>query len=244
MAYIITWDASSPDGAITPAADIDQEIQDLKASLGERLVQVIPEWADDLADPKKIAIVVDVIANRPATPDFQGEMFFATDTQTLYIADATPEWKSTGGIAVEEGDDTVISQTFFCHAHLAATATVPNTDVWQKLGGWIVDNEYGSFYNGILPFQFKAPATGQYKISANVVAAQGPLSISIGRQGSAPVMDARGLTNTPGSQSMSNLNMILNIVADAYIEFYVKNSGTATSFVYHPYSHMTIHRLP
>ena len=105
MAYSKGWDASEPDGAITPAADIDVEIQDTKVAVGERLVEVIPLWADDLEQPKKLSIIVDVIANRAATPDFAGEMFFATDTQVLYVADATPEWKSTGGIVVEEGEE-------------------------------------------------------------------------------------------------------------------------------------------
>lgn len=56
MAYSIPWDEASPDGAITPAADLDVEIQDVKTSLRERLEQVIPDFGDDLVDPKVIPL--------------------------------------------------------------------------------------------------------------------------------------------------------------------------------------------
>lgn len=52
MAYNVAWDESLPDGDITAADDLDTELQNLKTSLRERLEQVIPDFGDDLVDPK------------------------------------------------------------------------------------------------------------------------------------------------------------------------------------------------
>ncbi len=54
MAYTIPWDESDPDGSITAASDIDAEFQQLKTALRERLEQVIPDFGDDMVDPKVI----------------------------------------------------------------------------------------------------------------------------------------------------------------------------------------------
>jgi hypothetical protein len=78
MAYTVPWDESSPDGAITPAADIDVELQDLKTSVAERLEQVIPGWRDDLVDPKVIpSTVID------ASTAFSWSIFFASGTTII-----------------------------------------------------------------------------------------------------------------------------------------------------------------
>jgi hypothetical protein len=70
MAYTIPWDEASPDGAITPAADIDVELQNLKTSIRERIEDVIPDWANDGVDPKTIPLVDSqyCIAQVPYTP--------------------------------------------------------------------------------------------------------------------------------------------------------------------------------
>lgn len=168
MAYTQGWDASAPDGATTPAADIDVEIQNLKTALGERLVQVIPEWADDLEDPKKIAIVYGLIADRPGTPDFPGELYFATDTGVLYIADGTPEWKAAGtGITPpEEGEDTG-SATYFVAANKLGTQACGGGGT-TVISGWIVATGYGSWYSGGSPTRFTCPAGGTYELFASV----------------------------------------------------------------------------
>ena len=245
MAYSKGWDASAPDGAITPAADIDTEIQDTKVAVGERLVQVIPEWADDLKDPKKLSIVADVIANRAATPDFPGEMFFATDTQVLYIADTTPEWKSTGGI-VEEGDpESPPSTSLFVAANLASQATIASTGAWIKLQGWTIPNQSGSFYDGGSPSRFTISTTGSYKVSGsfNILPSNSPTTVAAGTNGFNPVSGiaagpVAGVVNAAGSFST-----IMTFVTAGYIEFWAKNTGAASSFIYTT-SNITIHRLP
>ncbi len=53
MAYSVAWDESDPAGSV-PANTIDTEIQETKIAIRERIEQVIPDWSDDLVDPKTI----------------------------------------------------------------------------------------------------------------------------------------------------------------------------------------------
>lgn len=243
MAYAQGWDASAPDGAITPAADIDVEIQNLKVALGERLAEVIPEWADDLEEPKKLSIIVDVIANRAATPDFAGEMFFATDTQVLYVADATPEWKSTGGIVVEEGEEQP-SATFYTCAYLATLNTIVNNDTWVKVGGWVEIDQYGSFYNGFNPLRFTPPAAGTYMISCGFVVAPSNSSVSmdVTKNGATPSGSAYVIQGG-NTQGTIPLVRIMTIAAGDYINFWAKSVLGSSAYLYTP-STVTIQRLP
>jgi len=128
MAYVIPWDEASPDGAITPAADIDVELQDLKTSVAERLEQVIPGWRDDLVDPKVIPSAA--IDNSSA---FAWSIFFASGTvlvpstgaqlqlsltQGLNVPGENP-WSTSGGNAVlpDDGSYVVIGNpTLKCYA--------------------------------------------------------------------------------------------------------------------------------
>jgi len=245
MAYGQGWDASAPDGAITPAADIDAEIQDTKVAVGERLVEFVPEWADDLKQPKKISIVSGAHADRPATPDFQGEMWFSIDTQILYIADATPEWKSTGGIAVEDGDpEAPPSTTLYIYAKLAGLGTIPATNSWTLLGGWEDVLQYGTFYIPItFPFRFYLNTAGTYKIdSAFVIDPNGSAThVDYGVNGADPTGTARGIVD--GAAGTPSFNKIQTFSAGDYIEFYAKCAGGGSASVY-TNSHIAIHRLP
>lgn len=119
MPYTREWDEASPDGATTAAADIDTVFQHLKTDLRERLAQVIPGWADEDVDPKRIAVTIGTLANRPATPS-NGEIYFATDESLLYIYTGTWETVAGGGSGGGGGG-------FTSHTNLYAS-TVPSTD--------------------------------------------------------------------------------------------------------------------
>jgi hypothetical protein len=95
MAYTIPWDEASPDGAITPAADIDVELQNLKTSIRERIEDVIPDWANDGVDPKTIPLVDSqyCIAQVPNTP-------VSTAIQTFPVTIIHDE---NGGFALASG---------------------------------------------------------------------------------------------------------------------------------------------
>lgn len=91
MAYSESWDEAAPPGS-SNAATIDTIIQLVKTALRERLEQVIPDFGDDLIDPKRIVIGIDVVANRPAAIDaYAGEVFYATDETIIYVFDGT-DW--------------------------------------------------------------------------------------------------------------------------------------------------------
>lgn len=89
MAYTRAWNEATPAGTL-PADQIDTAIQDDKIAVRERLEQVIPDFGNDLIDPKVLAagsarISVGTEAARPANPTLDGEVYFATDTETLSI---------------------------------------------------------------------------------------------------------------------------------------------------------------
>lgn len=243
MAYGVGWDPSSPDGAITPAADIDVEIQNVKTAIGERLVEFVPEWADDLKQPKKIAIVYGALSARPAAPDFPGEMYFATDTQTLFIADATPAWLSTGGI-VEEGED-VPSTTFFVAGHLAALKTIPATDTWTKLSGYVITNQSGSFYDSGFPSRFTVTTPGSYLLigSFGILPSNSPTTVSYGTNGSNPIASLQTPYVGGVSIAAASFSAILTFPVAGYIEFFAKCSGGSDAYI-QTTSGITIHRLP
>lgn len=250
MVYSIGWDASSPDGAITPAADIDEEIQNLKTSLGERLVEVIPEWADDGEEPKKLAIVVGTLAARPAAPDFAGERYFAEDTQTLYIGNTALEWVSTGGIVVEEGDPEAVSQSFSAFLTLSSSYNLPSDTSWHKLAGYTDEGHRGSFYSGTQPSRITVPTAGDYKFSCVFCLASGSdvsMDVGYGILGAPnPVITA--FAHKAGEvEGGYPLEFIVHSFAVGnYVEFWVKQAtGTSSAWVYSSgYTHITVHRLP
>ena len=85
MAYTVPWDEASPDGAITPAADIDVELQNLKTSVAERLEDVIPDWRDDLVDPKVLAPYVIDNSSVWALYEFTGAQGIRSDGVPVII---------------------------------------------------------------------------------------------------------------------------------------------------------------
>jgi hypothetical protein len=244
MAYSKGWDASTPDGAITPAADIDVEIQDTKVAVGERLAEFVPEWADDLAQPKKISIQSGDHSARPATPDFQGELWFSIDTQTLYIGNAALEWVSTGGV-VEEGDTETPSTSLFVAGYLAAQASIPPTGAWVKLQGWIIPNQSGSFYDAGSPSRFSVSTTGSYKVSGsfNILPSNSPTTVMAGTNGFTPPTGIAAGPVGGVDNAACSFSTIMTFSTGGYIEFWAKNTGLSNSFVYTT-SNITIHRLP
>ncbi len=60
MAYSETWDNAAPDGTITPAADLDVELQNLKSAISERMDDLVGpgNWANDVVEPKTLINVV------------------------------------------------------------------------------------------------------------------------------------------------------------------------------------------
>lgn len=54
MAYLQPWDEGTPVGSTELGEDLDTIIQNLKISMRERLEDVIPDWSDDLVQPKTI----------------------------------------------------------------------------------------------------------------------------------------------------------------------------------------------
>ena len=244
MAYGQGWDPSAPDGAITPAADIDVEFQNLKTALGERLVQVMPEWADDLADPKKLSIVVGTLAARPGAPDFAGEMYFATDNSTLYIADTTPAWVSTGGVAPPEDGTDPASATHFFWAPKAGDQVIPASSGWTALSAWAAGLAYGSWYTGGAPTRFTAPVGGTYDICANICFESSTVLGAIRINGSGFSAQAKG-ESSGGLVSSMSLAGIWTLSAGDYIEIVVDNlSFIGSSNVLGTYTHVKIVRLP
>lgn len=251
MAYAKGWDASTPDGAITPAADIDVEIQDTKVAVGERLAEFVPEWADDLAQPKKLAIVYGDLASRPSTPDFAGELYFATDTGTLFVADGTPAWVSVTTI-VEEGDDEVVSTSFSMSAMLASSYQIPVDTNWHKLSGWTVVGSRGTFYSGGQPTRFVAPASGDYKVSVVFycgLSAGNVVKGAYGINGGTPSADETARIISPDSMGVGvPLEFIVySMATGSYVELYVQNElgSAAAPWIYAGgWTHVSMHRLP
>lgn len=56
MVYVQSWDNAAPDGATTPAADIDAEIRNLKVAISERMDDLVGDtnWANDGVEPKTL----------------------------------------------------------------------------------------------------------------------------------------------------------------------------------------------
>lgn len=131
MPYTVPWDESSPDGAITPAADIDVELQDLKTSLRERLEQVIPDFGNDLVDPKVIPSTV--IDNSTA---FCWAVYFASVSNQII---------PNTGVATQ--------------VPLALGISVPGANPWTVDGGNIVYPDDGSYVLiATCSMQLEAPA--------------------------------------------------------------------------------------
>ena len=86
MAYSKAWNESQPLGS-APADTLDTIIQDVKISLRERIEQFAPDFGNDSVDPKKIKVTADTTANMPATPDFDGDIYWSTDDDKLFIGD-------------------------------------------------------------------------------------------------------------------------------------------------------------
>lgn len=65
MPYSIPWDETEPVGAVTPAADIDEELQELKVSIRERMNDIVGagNWEDDLVDPKVVTLTHFVVSS-------------------------------------------------------------------------------------------------------------------------------------------------------------------------------------
>lgn len=89
MAYTKAWNESAPLGT-ADAGTLDTIIQDVKVSLRERLEQVIPNFGTDATDPKILLegsarILVDTTSNMPANPDFEGQCFWSSDDEELYV---------------------------------------------------------------------------------------------------------------------------------------------------------------
>ena len=244
MPYSQTWDASAPDGAITPAADIDAEFQNLKVALGERLAQIMPEWADDLEDPKKIAIVIGTAAARPATPDFAGEMYFASDIATLYVADSTPAWVATGGLP-DEGDDETTSSAFNVTAILSANQSIPQA-VDTALSGWTIPGSRGQFYSGAQPTRFTIPAKGDYFLTAHVYVQSGATwTLKFASNGNLPYTGQSQEYTLDHASTISLSRVLINLSVGDYIEVIVNQVSAVPQDVYgSAYTVFVMHRLP
>lgn len=246
MAYAQGWDASSPDGALTPAADIDVEFQNLKVAIGERLAEVIPEWADDLEEPKKLAIVYGDLASRPAAPDFPGELYFAIDNATLYIGDATPAWVGIGGLTVpEEGEDTG-SATYFVAANKGGDQIIGPLSGWIPLSLYVVATSYGVWYSGGSPTRFTAPVGGTYEITASL-SVKGIAVFNMGFRVNGSLMGGSlaQIQSVGGTTaSHASIHGVYTLAAGDYVEFVVDNITPIVSLtVMGTYSHIKIVRM-
>jgi hypothetical protein len=83
------WNESTPPGT-APANTLDTIIQHFKTDVRERVSVVIPGWANNGEDPKRVMLPGGLIAARPAGL-YTGEVYFASDTQTLSLWNGT-EW--------------------------------------------------------------------------------------------------------------------------------------------------------
>lgn len=87
--YSRDWNESTPPGT-APANTLDTIIQHFKTDVRERVSVVIPGWADNDEDPKRVMLPGGLIADRPVGL-YTGEVYFASDTQTLSLWNGT-EW--------------------------------------------------------------------------------------------------------------------------------------------------------
>jgi hypothetical protein len=87
--YTALWDETAPQGT-EAAADIDLFFQNTKRDIRERIAQVIPGWADDNEDPKRVVAHAGGIGVRPTQGDsHSGEFFYNTTTKELQLNDGT-----------------------------------------------------------------------------------------------------------------------------------------------------------
>lgn len=245
MAYAQGWDPSAPDGAITPAADIDVEIQNTKVAIGERLVEFVPEWADDLKQPKKIAIVYGEISARPATPDFPGELYFATDTGILYIANGTPEWVSVQANIVEEGDDTATTLTYYIAANKVGDQSIA-AGAWTPLSGWAVALQNATIYTSGQPTRFTAPAAGVYDLFASIVtegSGHGQLAFRV-NGGPSFVAAQTTYAQNSGNDLCHVIGGLYNLSVGDYVEVCYYTTNVFGEKILSTYSHVKIVRLP
>lgn len=238
MAYTISWDEGVPVGATTPAADIDTELQKIKTGLRERLEQVIPDFDDDLADPKKLAIVIGDAASRPASPDYAGEMYFAYDTGILYIGDPVPAWVSVGQI-VEPGDEAESTTLSWC-GRLTGDNNFAG-GAWHALAGWTTVSDFGGFYSGAQPTRITFPASGRYVVHINAVVDSGNIDLGIDLNGSGSPFT--GLSRSIVNGVTTSLSRVMLFNAGDYIEFVVQADIFGTIIKGSPYTTAYVHRL-
>ena len=148
MAYVIPWDEASPDGAITPAAYIDVELQDLKTSVAERLEDVIPGWRDDLVDPKVLAPYVIDNSSVWATYDFSGAQSIRSDGVPVIIplnqildVGGDGVWGNVGGRII-----TPLAGSYVFLTHIRYSCFSPVTGTAQLQ--WVAGGAGGTSYMG------------------------------------------------------------------------------------------------
>lgn len=95
--YIFPWDEATPDGALTPANQIDDLIIALKKAIRERLNDVVFDFGVDTAEPKVLKVQTGLATERPATAKGLGHPFVASDTKVLSIGLANGTWVDIAG---------------------------------------------------------------------------------------------------------------------------------------------------
>lgn len=93
MAYTKGWDESAPSGNL-PANQLDTALQETKTALRERLEQIIPHFANDAFDPKRVvAVYSGTLQNRPAV-QHGGVVYVATDENKVYYSLPSGSWRA------------------------------------------------------------------------------------------------------------------------------------------------------
>lgn len=115
MPYNQAWNEAAPLGS-APANTLDTIIQNVKVSLRERLEQCIPDFGDDLVEPKRIRIDTGTLVERPEVPEFPGHLYYSTDNRFLYIG-AGGAW-----VPFESTDITVFGASGYTYDPDEATA--------------------------------------------------------------------------------------------------------------------------
>lgn len=112
MAWTNDIDPTEPQDSDSAALG-DDEIRTLKSALAERFGSIFFNWPAE--DPLLLAATkVGLLSARPATPSIEGELYFATDNSTWYIAVAAawvafsasgklPPWPNIQTIAAPTG---------------------------------------------------------------------------------------------------------------------------------------------
>jgi len=255
MAYTVSWDEGVPVGATTPASDIDIEIQKVKTSLRERLEQVLPDFDTDGVDPKKLSIIIGTTATRPATPDYPGEMFFATETGVLYIGDSTPVWIAVGAV-IGDPDTPEVSIASACTLTLASNYTVPNA--WGLIPTWQKVYDNGNMFNAGNPERVTFPSTGVYMISTSLVidptagTRNVPCYFKVFRNGVVASSGGWGLTSSKDQTDPSGTTYfsclaqtsVFNYQVGEYIDWRVENqAGLNSPVVQAQYSRVAVVKI-